>query len=140
MTWHHTLTLRAATTKGHKPAVIALAPRTVQAISLSVGQRPSGPLLRNRGGRRMTPYNVAYLVTVLCRAIGVERRITPHSLRHSAITFALDAGIGCAMCRTSPATRTQKPPAATTAPAASSTATPPTRLRSTSQAAADDHA
>ena len=42
----------------------------------------------------MTPYNVAYLVTALCRATGVHRRITPHSLRHSAITIALDAGIG----------------------------------------------
>ena len=47
-TWHHTLTLRASTTKGHKPAVIALAPRTVQAISLSATGRRSGPLLRNR--------------------------------------------------------------------------------------------
>jgi integrase len=42
----------------------------------------------------MTPSNVAYLVRVLCREIGVERRITPHGLRHSAITIALDAGIG----------------------------------------------
>jgi integrase/recombinase XerD len=42
----------------------------------------------------MTPYNVAYLVTVLWREIGADRRITPHSLRHSAITVALDAGIG----------------------------------------------
>ncbi|MEX2619132.1 MAG: tyrosine-type recombinase/integrase [Egibacteraceae bacterium] len=42
----------------------------------------------------MTAYNVAYLVTALCQAIGVDRRITPHSLRHSAITMALDAGIG----------------------------------------------
>lgn len=93
-TWHHTLTLRAPTTKGHKPAVIALAPRTVQAIGLSLGQRRSGPLLCNTRGRRMTSYNVAYLVTALRRQIGVERRITPHSLRHSAITIALDAGIG----------------------------------------------
>ncbi|MDQ3973357.1 MAG: hypothetical protein M3276_03310, partial [Actinomycetota bacterium] len=39
------------------------------------------------------PYNVAYLVKILCREIGVERRITPRSLRHSAITIALDAGL-----------------------------------------------
>jgi integrase/recombinase XerD len=93
-TWHRTLSLRAATTKGYKAAVVALAPRTVQAIALAVGDRRSGPLLRNRHARRMTPYNVAYLVKVLCREIGVERRITPHSLRHSAITIALDAGLG----------------------------------------------
>lgn len=92
-TWHHTLTLRPATTKGRKPAVVALAPRTVQAIDLAVGTRRSGPLLYNRRGRRMTSYNVQYLVKALCRQIGVERRITPHSLRHSAITIALDAGV-----------------------------------------------
>ena len=63
-TWHHTLTLRASTTKGRKPAVVALAPRTVQAINLSVAERRSGPLLRTGGGRRMTSYNVAYLVSV----------------------------------------------------------------------------
>jgi site-specific recombinase XerD len=74
--------------------VIALAPRTVQAVSLVRDERRSGALLRNQHGRRMTSYNVAYLVKALCREIGVARRITPHSLRHSAITLALDAGIG----------------------------------------------
>jgi integrase/recombinase XerD len=93
-TWHHTLTLRAETTKGGKAAVIALAPRTVQAISLASENRRSGALLRNQHGRRMTSYNVAHLVKALCRQIGVTRRITPHGLRHSAITLALDAGVG----------------------------------------------
>jgi integrase/recombinase XerD len=93
-TWHHTLTLRAETTKGGKAAVVALAPRTVQAISLAREDRRSGAPLRNQHGRRMTSYNVAYLVKALCRDIGVDRRITPHSLRHSAITLALDAGVG----------------------------------------------
>jgi integrase len=79
--------------------VIALAPRTVQAMRLSVGGRRSGPLLRNTRRRRMTPYNVSYLVTAVCRAIGVERRITPHSLRHSATTIAQRAS-GYGTCRT----------------------------------------
>ena len=92
-TWHHTLTLRAETTKGGKAAVVALAPRTVQAISLAREDRRSGPVLRNQHGRRMTSYNVVYLVKALCRDTGVDRRITPHSLRHSAITLALDAGV-----------------------------------------------
>lgn len=93
-TWHHTLTLRPETTKGSKAAMIALAPRTVQALDLARDERRSGALLRNQHGRRMTSYNVAYLVTALCRQVGVARRITPHSLRHSAITLALDAGVG----------------------------------------------
>lgn len=93
-TWHHTLTLGAETTTGSKAAVIALVPRTVQAISLTRDERRCGALLRNQHGRRMTSYNVAYLVTALCQQIGVTRRITPHSLRHSAITLGRDAGVG----------------------------------------------
>ncbi len=92
-TWHRVLRLRAATTKGNKAAVVALSPRTMQALERALDGRSSGPLLLNGHGRRMTPYNVAYLVAALCRQIGVTRRITPHSLRHSAITIALDAGV-----------------------------------------------
>lgn len=92
-TWHRVLRLRPTTTKGNKPAIIALSPRTMQAIDRALDGRASGPLLLNRAGRRMTPYNVQYLVGALCRDIGVTKRITPHSLRHSAITIALDAGV-----------------------------------------------
>lgn len=92
--WHHTLTVRASTTKGNKPAVVALAPRTAQAPQHAVGEREAGPLLINRTRCRMTPYNVQSLVRRLCQNIGIHQRITPHSLRHSAITMALDAGVG----------------------------------------------
>lgn len=139
-TWHHTLTLRAATTKGRKPAVIALAPRTVQAVAGAVDGRRSGPLLRNRDQRRMTPYNVAYLVRLLCAGIGVDRRITPHSLRHSAITIAWTRVSACATSKTSPATTTPRPPDATTDHATSSTATPPMPSPNTSPAATSHHA
>jgi integrase len=121
-TWHHTLTLRAETTKGSKAAVIALAPRTVQAIILTRDERRSGALLRNQHGRRMTSYNVAYLLKALCRDIGVARRITPHSLRHSRSHWPSMPESDCATCRTSPATPTPRRLGATTAPATSSTA------------------
>ena len=45
-TWHYTLTLRAETTKGSKAALIALAPRTVQAIGLASQAHRSGALRR----------------------------------------------------------------------------------------------
>jgi hypothetical protein len=63
--WHHTLALR--TTKGDRPTVVALAPPTMQAIAATIGGRRGGPLLLNRAGRRMTTYNVQYLVAVLAR-------------------------------------------------------------------------
>jgi len=54
--WHHTLALR--TTQGDKPTVVALAPPTMQAVAAAIDDRTTGPLLVNRRGRRMTPYNV----------------------------------------------------------------------------------
>lgn len=89
--WHHTLALR--TTKGDKPTVVALAPPTMQAIEAAVAGRSDGPLLRNAAGRRMTAYNVQYLVAALARDAGIVKRLTPHGLRHSAITVGLDAGV-----------------------------------------------
>jgi hypothetical protein len=50
------------TTKGDRPTVVALAPPTMQAIALAIYGRDRGPLLVNRVDRRMTAYNVQYLV------------------------------------------------------------------------------
>jgi integrase len=88
--WHHTLALR--TTKGDEPTVVALAPPTKQAVAAAIDGRISGPLLLNRHRRRMTSYNVCYLVAALVRDAGIGKHLTPHGLRHSAITIGLDAG------------------------------------------------
>ena len=37
--------------------------------------------------------SAARLVRRICRRAGITKRITPHSLRHSFITAALDAGV-----------------------------------------------
>lgn len=59
------------------------------------------------------------LVRRLARAAGIEawERLSPHSLRPSAITFALDAGAALRDVQTTPATRTRASPAATPRPA-----------------------
>ncbi len=41
----------------------------------------------------MTAYNVQYLVAALARDAGIAKHVTPHGLRHSAITVGLDAGV-----------------------------------------------
>ena len=89
--WHHTLKL--TTTKGDRPTVVALAPPTMQAVALAIDGRDRGPLLVNRVRRRMTAYNVQYLVAALARDAGIPVHLTPHGLRHSAITIGLDAGV-----------------------------------------------
>jgi integrase/recombinase XerD len=88
---HHTLKIIG---KGAKPAVIPLTPRTVHAIEqlLSDG-RTSGPLLRNQTGARLTRESAGRLVRRISRSGGITKRLTPHSLRHSAITAALNAGV-----------------------------------------------
>jgi len=41
----------------------------------------------------MTAYNVQYLVGTLAREADIPVHLTPHGLRHSAITIGLDAGV-----------------------------------------------
>jgi integrase/recombinase XerD len=70
-----------------------MAPRTARAIDLCVGERAHGPIFRGAHGQRLDRHAVARIVRRLARAAGVTKRISPHSLRHSFITAALDAGV-----------------------------------------------
>jgi integrase/recombinase XerD len=88
--WHHTLTILG---KGDKPAVVPLPPRTVDAVRSALADRQAGPLLLTRTGGRMTRGAAARIVTRLAVAAGIDKHLTPHSLRHSAITAALNAGV-----------------------------------------------
>jgi site-specific recombinase XerC len=88
--WHHTL---AITGKGAQPAVVPLAPRTKLAIEEALQGRADGPLLLNRWGNRLTRANADKTVKRLAAAAGIDKRLSPHSLRHSAITAAHMRGV-----------------------------------------------
>ena len=80
--------------KGHKTATIPLAPRTATWLDLYIGERTSGPIFLNADGtRRLDRHAAARIVRRLAKAAGIDKRISPHSLRHSFITAALDAGV-----------------------------------------------
>lgn len=79
--------------KGGKHAVIPLATRTSRAIDQYIGERTTGPILVGAKGGRMDLYAADRLVKRLARRAGITKRISPHSLRHSFITAALDAGV-----------------------------------------------
>jgi len=80
--------------KGHKTATIPLAPRTATSLDLYIGERNSGPIFLNaEGDRRLDRHAAARIVRRLAKAAGIDKRISPHSLRHSFITAALDAGV-----------------------------------------------
>jgi site-specific recombinase XerD len=87
---HRTL---AIVRKGGKHVTIPIAPRTGRALDLYVGDRTMGPIFLGAEGGRMDRYAADRLVKRLVKRAGINKRISPHSLRHSFITAALDAGV-----------------------------------------------
>jgi site-specific recombinase XerD len=94
-----------AVRKGARKAKIPLTPATVAALEAYLTDRAqragarewrqlSGPLLATAAGGRLRQGHLWELVRRLARRAGVGawEQLSPHSLRHSAITFALDAG------------------------------------------------
>lgn len=58
------------------------------------GKRTSGPLIfRPLTGNPIDPRDVYLMVQRIARAAAIPRHISPHSLRHAAITNALNAGV-----------------------------------------------
>ncbi len=79
--------------KGGKHVTVPLAPRTSRVLDLHIGERAVGPLFLGAGGSRMDRYAADRMVKRLARRAGIAKAISPHSLRHSFITAALDAGV-----------------------------------------------
>ena len=87
---HHTLRVRR---KGGRTVIVPLAPRTARTVYLAVGERTEGPIFVTDTGERMNRHQAARVVRRLARGAGIDKKISPHSLRHSFITVALDAGV-----------------------------------------------
>ncbi len=79
--------------KGRKPALVPLPPRVARAVDAIATGRDEGQLLRSSTGAEMDRSCAGRMVRRICRHAGITKRITPHSLRHSFITAALDAGV-----------------------------------------------
>lgn len=89
--------------KGSQKAPVTLSETAANAIAeyvITGGHiNDKGPLLRNlhhdpgREGARITGNGLYWLIAEYGRALGLER-LTPHMLRHSCITAALDATAG----------------------------------------------
>jgi integrase/recombinase XerD len=93
------------TRKAARKAKVPLTPATMAALDTYLTDRAhragaaspaqlTGPLLATATGRRLRHGHLWELVRRLARTAGIEtwQELSPHSLRHSAITFALDAG------------------------------------------------
>ena len=79
--------------KGGASVIVPLAPRTGRALDCYIADRITGPIFLGTRGGRMDRYAADRTVKRLAKRAGIDKRISPHSLRHSFITAALDAGV-----------------------------------------------
>jgi integrase/recombinase XerD len=61
---------------------------------LVYGRLKEEALLLSYSGRRLDRLTLGEIVVSAARAAGIERRVTPHSLRHACATHLLENGAG----------------------------------------------
>ncbi|QMU22482.1 tyrosine-type recombinase/integrase [Gordonia rubripertincta] len=79
--------------KGGKPALVPMPPSVQRAVDAAIGGRTSGPLIVRRDGTRMTRRSADRVVKRCAKVAGITSvSVSPHTLRHSFVVGALDAG------------------------------------------------
>lgn len=84
--------------KGKKERIVPLGSQAKQALAAYLDERfPSGPergapLFANARKGRLTTRSIARIVDKYMKAVGIGKKISPHSLRHSFATHMMDAG------------------------------------------------
>jgi len=80
--------------KGNKPATMPLTVPVLRVLEACRGQRTTGHLIRRPvSGKPIDRRDLYRMVARIAKVAGIPRHISPHSLRHAAITNALDAGV-----------------------------------------------
>ena len=80
--------------KGNRPATMPLTVPVLRVLEACRGERTPGPLvLRPVSGKPIDRRDAYRMVARIAKAAGIPRHVSPHSLRHAAITNALDAGV-----------------------------------------------
>ncbi len=78
--------------KGGKTQTVPMSHRTAWAVGNAIEGRTHGPVLVSHSGTRLDRRAAGRTVARVIRASGIAKHITPHSLRHTFVTMALDAG------------------------------------------------
>lgn len=95
------------TRKGGKRAKVALPPQVLDALAALLGQsaahgsevasldgaRADAPIFTTATGKRWAASEAFRTVQRLARTANIEGKVSPHSLRHTHATLALDAGV-----------------------------------------------
>lgn len=86
--------IRVRRGKGGKDRYTLLADRAIEAVRLYREYAPEGPWLfpGDRPDRHLTPRSVQRVITEAAAKAGLQKRVTPHTLRHSFATHLLEAG------------------------------------------------
>jgi len=80
--------------KGDKERVVPVGETALAALDAYLADRPRfrGPLFLNRIGGRLTTRSAHRIVGRRARQSGIDRRVTPHTLRHTFATHMLGEG------------------------------------------------
>lgn len=89
---HRTLSI---TRKGGARRDVVLNPTTAEVIDAYLGGRESGPVFTTKTGRRWDQPGCFRMIQRLATKAGIEHadRLSPHSLRHTFVTLAREAGV-----------------------------------------------
>lgn len=79
--------------KGNKPALIPLAGRCLDAVTLAVEGRARGPILLGTMGAPLSRHQAWRVVAELGKKAGLDGHVHPHQLRHAFVSAALEAGV-----------------------------------------------
>lgn len=79
--------------KGGEIAVLPQPPVVMRALDAVIGDRTEGPVFVRRDGSRMTRSSAAKIVRRIAKAAGIQMKMSCHTLRHSSIAGAIDAGV-----------------------------------------------
>ena len=88
------------TGKGNKERIIQICDPEIkhilneyQAISKSMMKQPDGFFFINRFNKRLSEQSVRFMVKDYAKRAGIEKRITPHTFRHSFATLLLEEDV-----------------------------------------------
>lgn len=80
------------TGKGGKRRTVPLPPPAAEAVTSLLDGRTTGPVFLTAAGEPLSRHAASYRVRKVARKAGVPGSVSPHSLRHTTATLALDAG------------------------------------------------